>query len=226
MLFMKKIRCRLDFHDYSNRDLIQFCTQVSNGIYNGSTTFATPTVTHVLFGAAFTKYANAVARYENAPKIEKTAMETARREMLDVLELLRIYVDQLANGDESLINLSGFVPTKSMVSKSAPLVVQESFDVRRTTNLGEVEVVIHKQSGYDVLWYFAICSSISDLPPSVVKNGVFKVPSGSETMLICFANGRTKVFSNLTTGKMYYFYVVAANSISVSPLSSPVGIQM
>ena len=223
---MKKIRCRLDYRDFSNRDLIQICTQVSNGIYNDVNVFGSPVVTKVVFTTAFNKYADAVARYENAPKIEKTAMELARKEMIEILDIMRLYVDQLANGDESLINLSGFAPTKATVEKSVPLVTTESFDVRRTTNLGEVEVEIHKHSGYDALWYFAICSSFSNLPVNAINNGVLDLSISNEEIRINLSNGRTKVFSNLPTGKMYYIYVFAANSVSVSPLSSPIALQL
>ncbi len=223
---MKKIRCRLDYRDFSNRDLIQICTQVSNGIYNDVNVFGSPVVTKVVFITAFNKYADAVARYDNAPKIEKTAMELARKEMIEILDIMRLYVDQLANGDESLINLSGFVPTKATVDKSTPLDATESFDVRRTTNLGEVQVEIHKQSAYDALWYFVICSTSYNLPANIVNEGVLDFSNKNDNMRINLSNGRTKVFSNLPTGTMYYFYVIAANSVSVSPISSPKGLQL
>ncbi len=223
---MKKIRCRLEYRDFNNRDLIQFCTQVSNGIFNDADKFDAPAVAHAVFTTAFTNYTDSVARYENAPKIEKTAMELARKEMIEILDLMRLYVDQLANGDESLINLSGFVPTKATVDKSTPLVATESFDVRRTTNLGEVQVEIHKQSAYDALWYFVICSTSYNLPANIVNEGVLDFSNKNDNMRINLSNGRTKVFSNLPTGTMYYFYVIAANSVSVSPISSPKGLQL
>ena len=223
---MKKLRCKLDYHDFNNRELIKFCTQVSNGIYNDTDEFATPVVTKVVFTTTFTNYTDSVARYENAPKIEKAAMEQARKEMIDVLDLLRLYVDQLVNGNESLIHLSGFVPTKATIEKSSPLVESESFDVKRTTNLGEVTVVIHKTIGNEPLWYLLICSTSSNLPADCIEDGIINTSLIKEDIIINFTHGRTKVFSKLPTGVMYYFYVVSANTVSVSPLSSPIGIQL
>ncbi|MEC4049537.1 hypothetical protein OX284_008870 [Flavobacterium sp. SUN046] len=223
---MKKIRCRLEYRKMSNQKLIVLCISVANGIYNDTAQFATPAVTQAVFTTTFTSYAEAVARYENAPKIEKTAMLEARKEMIDVLDRLTVYVDEIANGDASLINLSGFVPTKDSINKSNPLAVSESFDVRRTANLGEVEVEVHKISGYDAIWYFVICSSESNLPPNSIVDGVLNCNSLVEGDKICLTKSRIKIFSNLQTGRKYYFYLIGANAVSVSQLSSPKGLQL
>lgn len=223
---MKKIKCRLEYRRYRNRKLIVVCTSVANGIYNDTAQFASPVVTQAVFTTTFIAYAEAVAKYDNAPKIEKTAMLVARNEMIDVLDRLAVYVDEVANGDASLINLSGFTPTKESMNRSNPLVASEAFDVKRTANLGEVEVEVHKISGYDAIWYFVICSSESSLPPNSIVDGVFNCNSLAEGDKICLTKSRVKVFSNLQTGRMYYFYLIGANTVSVSQLSSPKGLQL
>ncbi len=223
---MKKIRCRLEYRKMSNQKLIVLCISVANGIYNDTAQFASPIVTQAVFTTTFTRYAEAAARYENAPRIEKTAMLEARKEMIDVLDRLTVYVDEIANGDASLINLSGFVPTKDSINKSNPLAVSESFEVRRTANLGEVEVEVHKISGYDAIWYFVICSSESNLPPNSIVDGVLNINSLGEEDKICLTKSRIKVFSNLQTGRVYYFYLIGANTVSVSQLSSSKVLQL
>ena len=210
----------------SNRNLIVVGTRVANGIYNDPAQFASPAVTQAAFNATFTMFTDSVARYENAPKLEKTAMLAARKEMISVLDRLTVYVDDIANGDASLINLSGFEPTKENVNKSNPLAASEAFDVRRTANLGEVEVEIHKMNGYEAIWYFVICSTSSNLPPNLIVNGMLNCNAFDSEDKICLTKGRTKVFSSLQTGKMYYFYMIGANAVSVSPLSSPKGLQL
>jgi hypothetical protein len=216
----------LGYRNYSNRNLINLCTNVSNGIYNDSVQFGTPVVTEAVFETALHKFTDSVGRFENAPKIERAAMEQARKEMIELLDRLRIYVDSLANGSESLINLSGFVPTKGTVSKAATLVLVDSFDVRRTANLGEVEVEIHKNTSVEVAWYFVICSTLSNLTTDTIQNGFLTVQEAHVGMVINFNNGRIKKFTRLSTGVMYYFYLFAVNSVSVSALSSPKGVQL
>ncbi len=223
---MKKIRCLLIHRKMSNRNLIVVCASVANGIYNNTAQFGTPAVPQATYNAAVINFAESVARYENAPKIEKTAMLAARKEMISVLDRLTVYVDDIANGDASLINLSGFEPTKENVNKSNPLAASESFDVRRTANFGEVEVEIHKMNGYDAIWYFVICSTSSNLPPNLIVNGMLNCNAFDPTDLVCLTKGRTKNFTNLQTGKWYYFYLIGANAVSVSPLSSPKGLQL
>ncbi len=223
---MKKVRCMLGYRNYSNRNLINLCTKVSNGIYNDSNEFSTPVVPQAEFENSLHKFTDSVGRFENAPKIERAAMEQARKEIIELLDSLRIYVDSLANGEESLINLSGFVPTKGNVTKTAALELVDSFDVRRTANLGEVEVEIHKNTSVDVVWYFVICSTLSNLSTDTIQNGFLTVQEAHLGMAINFNNGRIKKFTKLSTGVMYYFYVFAVNSVSVSVLSSPKGVQL
>ncbi|MEC4050649.1 hypothetical protein OX284_014515 [Flavobacterium sp. SUN046] len=223
---MKKIRCMLGYRNYGNGKLINLCTKVSNGIYNDSDRFSTPVVPQAEFNTALHNYTDSVGRFENAPKIERSSMEQARNVMIGILDRLRVYVDFLANGDESLINLSGFDPTKGTINKTTPLVLVDSFEARRTPNLGEVEVEIHKDTAVEIAWYFVICSKFSNLTSDTIENGLLDIQDSHIGMVINFNNGRIKKFTKLSTGVMYYFYVFAVNSVSVSALSNPRGVQL
>jgi hypothetical protein len=218
---MTKVRCLLTYRRYSNKNLINFCSLVSSGVYTNVSVFPTPTIALVDFTTTLTKYSDAVAKYENAPKIEKTNMENARKNMLTSVDILREYVDGIANGDASTINLAGYMPSKSDAEKSKPVEVTNNFTLKRTDLSGQAEVTISYTGTGTPQWYFAICSTEGTLPSTLVENGILNFEALPEGVRVDLSKSKKKLFTNLDSGVTYYFYVLVANNVNVSPLSDP-----
>jgi hypothetical protein len=218
---MTKIRCLLTYRSFTNKNLIKFCSLVSSGCYTNTSVFHDPPIPDEDFNIELSKFTDAVAKYDNAPKIEKTNMLNARKSMITTVDKLREYVDAVANGDASIIILSGFTPSKGSSEKSKPVEVTNNFTLKRTDLSGQAEVTINYTGTGTPQWYFVVCSTEATLPSTLVENGVLNFGALPEGVRVDISKARKKLFTNLDSGVTYYFYVLVANNINVSPLSDP-----
>ncbi len=218
---MKKVRCNLAFRGYTKQPYLDFCTGVSGGIYTNAGVFVTPPFHKDEYDAVLSKYIDAAKKYKDSPKIEKTNYDNAKGAMTGVLNKTAEYVDSIALSDASIIILAGYVPTKSAKDKSKPLEANNDFKPVRTATKGKVTVTINAYKVPGTIWYFCLCTENGDLPASLTANGVLDFTNLPEGALLDLSKNRKKEFTNLASGKTYYFYVFASNTVSVSPLSDP-----
>ncbi len=218
---MKKVKCRVNYRSYGSKYFITFCSLVSNGVYNNPSVFTSPSVPADDFNTALTKFSDAYGKYKNAPKIEKTNLTNAHNNMLSIVDKVREYVDVVANGDASIIILAAFTPTKPISEKSKPVEITNDFEVDRTKILGQAEVTINYVGTGEPLWYFAICSTDATFPSTLVQNGVLNFGALPDGVSIDISKAKKKLFTNLTSGVTYYFYVLVGNTVNISLLSNP-----
>lgn len=218
---MTKVRCLLTYRSLSNKNLIQFCSLVASGVYTNTSVFTAPTVPVDDFNTNLTKFSEAVAKYDNAPKIEKTNMLNARSTMLGTVDKLREYVDSTAHGDASIIILAAYTPSKATSEKSKPVELTNDFALKRTDISGQAEVIIDYKGTGTPQWYFVICSTEATLPNTLVENGVLNFGALPDGVFVDVNKSRRKLFTNLSSGVTYYFYALVANTINVSLLSDP-----
>ena len=218
---MNQVRCRVTYHGYSNKNLIKFCSLVASGIYNNPSVFVSPSIPSADFATVQTKFSDAVSKYDNAPKIEKTNMENARKNLMSVLDKTKDYVDVIAQGDASIIILAGFIPTKGVTEKSKPVELTNNFTLKRGETSGQAEVTIDYKGTGLPQWYFAICSTDDSLPSNLVENGILNFGALPDGVRVDISKAKKKLFTNLDSGVIYYFYVLVANTVNVSLLSDP-----
>ncbi len=218
---MKKIKCSLGFRDYSKPNYLDFCTTVENGIYNNSNVFNHPPLDKDEFSSLFTKYSDAAAQYKIAPSVEKTNFVNAKKAMDTGLTKTAEYVDVVADGDESIIYLAGFVPTKSTSTKSQPLTEVQIGKTKRGPNVGEIttEGTSVKKNG--AISYIVLVSVGAPLPNGVFVNGQLSVTDATMPIIMDASRSRKKVISNLPPGSTVYVYYSASNPVSVSPIGEP-----
>ena len=223
---MKKIRCSLGYHSYRNKYYITFCTRVENGVYNNSGKFPEPPIEIEVFKAVFLKYTDTAAKFVNAYKIERTNLDNCREDMDEILDQLSEYVDKVSKGDASIITLAGFNPTKGTVDKSKRLAPTNDFEVERTKVAGKFVVNINTYNTNGTVWYFCLCCEEGNLPPDVITNNIFDSSKLANFGWIDMSKARKKEYTNLISGKTYYFYVFVANTAGVSLLSDPKSIKV
>jgi hypothetical protein len=218
---MKNRFCKLEFRHYANSKLDTFSGEVKNGIYTNLAVFVTPIVSEAEFTQTLTEYSTAAAEYSLWGITKRTVFENQRQKLIGCLDTLAKYVDTVAQGDVSVIALSGFLPSSSTAMQAPVLDKLQYFLLKRTEVAGEIIVDILPVPNKGAVSYGCFCVEGAPLNHSVFVNGQLKWTTEGPAILQDVNKSRRKVFTGLTPGVVYYFYVYATNPTSVSPLSDP-----
>ncbi|MGL2964577.1 fibronectin type III domain-containing protein [Flavobacterium sp. RSB2_4_14] len=213
--------CKLEFHKYGASRLDTFTSQVKNGIYTNPTVFVTPPVSEGDFSRTQETFNAAAADYTTYGITKKTAYLNAKNNLLEELDSLAAYVDTTADGDVSIIALSGFEPSKETYQRATPLDKIETFLLKRTNVAGQIIIEIPVISNKGTVNYCCVCSEGVPIANPELSNGQIILEQGDPQVRQDFNKSRRKVFNGLTPGTVYYFYVFATNTVSVSPISDP-----
>jgi len=220
---MNQIKCNSAYRKYSKQAYLDFCTKVSNGIYNNPDTFTNPPFTKADFENAFTKYSDAAAQYKIAPTVQKTNYDNAKNNMNATLGKTADYVDVVANGDESIIYLAGYVPTKGTNSKSQPITEAATGTAKRG-EAGQIVTNAAAVKNKGTISYSVVVSVGTTLPEGSYVNGQVQI-SGTTLVVVNSSRNRKKIIYNLPSG-ISYVYFLAYNPVSASPLGEPVSVSV
>jgi len=211
--------CKLEFHKFGASRLDTFTSQVKNGIYTNPTVFVAPPVSEADFTTTQETFTTAAAEYSTFGLTKKTAYLTAKSDLLERLDTLANFDDNTSNGDVSIIALSGYEPSKETYQRATPLNKIETFLLKRTNVAGQIIIEIPVISNKGTVNYCCVCSEGVPIANPVLNNGQIILEEGDPQVRQDFNKSRRKVFNGLTPGKVYYFYVFATNTVSVSPIS-------
>ena len=211
--------CTLGYHQLGSEGLELKATQVGSSIYGNPIPFVNPIVPEATYYSGLQDYNMARVEYAALGITKKTAYTNARKKMIDTMDLLADYVDGIANGDESIIVLSGFTPSAAVAQSNLPLEKISNFTVRRTANDGELMVEIPAITNHGSINYLCVCSQGVPLSGLAIVDGRLNLEQVNHPVSIDFNKSRKKLFKSLTAGVNYSFYVFASNTVSVSPIS-------
>lgn len=235
---MSNVRCLLSYHKSKVNALPIFAVGVRDGVYQNPNPFATVPILEAEFQGLITEYNNKRGAYEQGGLAQKGPYLNARESLLAALDQLAAYVDSVAQGNEAVILLAGFVPSKGNRSGAPAPVQPTGVLVKRGEASG---VLLAECANQDAaINYGCIVTKNEPLPDTVVLNdngqlvvnATAQLPAGGGTAtgmgsaigIFDLNPSRKKRFANLTPGAMYYFVFFAANATGVSDLSDPVGI--
>ena len=223
----------MSFHKSKVNDLPIFAIGVRDGIYLNPDPFDAPPITELNFQKLIDTYTNKRGAYENGGSAQKGPYQAARQALLDGLDQMAVYVDLVAKGDENIILLGGYVPSKGNRSETPSPVQPTGVSVKRGEASGILIAECENQSV--AISYGCIVTVNQPLPANVVLNANGQLifsdtepspPAGTMALstalisgLIDFNPGRKKKFKNLIPGLTYYFVFYAANATGVSPFS-------
>jgi hypothetical protein len=210
---------KLRFYRLKKDDLTGLLNEVKNGIYSNAPVFASPPVTETTFVQMQDDFITARSNFETYGITKKTSYTTAKKEVFDKLTQLARYVDTVAQGDVSVIALSGFTPSVTVIKKNEPIEKIRHFDINRNNVAGELLIDIPPITDKGSVHYSCICIKGPDFPEIAVKNGQLEINSHGVPFLIDNTKSRKKKFTQLTPGSQYHFYVYATNTVGVSPIS-------
>ncbi len=216
------IHCSLVYHDLKIETVPTFANGVSQGVYQNSTIFTTTPFKEDDFNKLITDEEASYAAYKQGGKAQKANFNIARSALFAALDSMANYVDSVANGDENIIMLSGFVPTTGtggIAAKIAQATAPQKVVVSNGISSGEIDAEC--ESFHTGHHYGCIVSEGQKL------NGVTLNPQGQLIIEAATTNrifhdvndSRKKRFTGLTKGVDYYFYFYVVSSGGVSPLS-------
>jgi len=218
---MATTHCTKNYHRIKMDELFSFANLVHNGIYSNSTVFTNPPFTQQDFITIKEHYGTARANYVTYGTTKKTEFENSKTQLIQTLDNLADYVTDLANGDISIILLSGFTPSKPTNNKKDAPNKTPSFKVKRNEDTGELIVEIEVMEDSRHQFYFFICSEGKELYETMLNNGTLIMPETDHRVFYNYTKSRIKAIRGLIPGTYYYIYVFVSNANGVSQLSQP-----
>lgn len=227
---MKTIRCSVSYHRMKVNDFPVFAIGVRDGIYGNAGTFTTPPLLQTDLQAMIDTYNNTRGAYEQGGMAQKGPYQAAKQALNGGLDTLSAYVDTVALGDENVILLSGFVPTKGNASETPFPTKVTGVKLKR----GDTGELLAECDPMDyAVSYVAILTKDTPIPADVKidDNGQLQIaidngdqPAYLPQIFIDFNQTRKKSFSSLQPGAFYYIVFFAINASGVGSFSDPTSI--
>lgn len=235
---MRKIRVSVAYRFMPPKDLAAFGSKVVEGLTENSSQFPAPPIDVPTMTFAVSDYTNKRNLYKNGGANQKAAYLQAKTKLIDVLDRTAVYVDEIANGNETIILYSGFVPTKGSRTPSPSPTEATGVSLR---NIGAQRLEAQCDVQPVVSTYLCILTEGAPLPENIhiTKSGQMhfglekaETPEDRAALLNAMAQitnvwidltkGRIKTFAGLTPTKRYFVTFCAINPTGVGALSPAV----
>lgn len=207
-----------DYHNTTKPKFNTLLTKVTNGVYGHAADFPAPTITAVNFGLRVTGYRDANNQYEAGGHDFKADYDMSKTLMIEDLDTVKKYVEELPGFSVDLGNLSGFTVNKQGISSG---VVPGQPVFRLLTRLGSGTHSFDFEP-VDGAEYYGTYLIEGDAMPAgaIFTNGILDFPGGTTVRILhnCLKQ-KLKIYYNLIAGKTYTIFAYAGNSAGVSILS-------
>jgi hypothetical protein len=219
---MKDQVCRLDFKRFSNPNLQVLSEQVAIGVYENTNVFTAPTISEANYKVALETYRTTFIDYKAYGRTRKVAFLDARTELLAMLNVVAAYVNTVARGNESIIYLSGFSPTKAGTERAPQLdkITNIAITVGNVSGKAVIDTPAIVNKG--VASYGLICIEGKPMDTADFVNGQLVIATDTSKIILDSSKSRIKTLVGLVPGMQYFVYMYASNASGVSPLSSGV----
>jgi hypothetical protein len=223
-----KIHCSRAYHELAFEKIKAFCLLVKAGFFGNNPPFAILPLTEVDYETLITVYDAALTAYTNGGDAQHGAFLTAKTALMDATDLIAIAVDNVALGNDNIIILGGFTPTKANSEGVKPL--QCIVTVKRGI-AGELIPSCEKID--NARNYVCFVTEGAPMPEggTIDANGRLvwtidpldpPVNPPFASLQIDFTIQRIKHFQNLKHDVTYYFYFFAVNATGTGPVSEVV----
>lgn len=234
---MTLVRCLRSYKRLPIKDMPDFASAVEDGIYDNPTVFAAPPLLQADFQALIDAYVAKRGTYVAGGTAQKPAWEAARTALIDGLDTTADYVDTLVNGNENIVILAGYKPTKTVISSVTKPTKIQGVSLTRNDVSGVLIADCKAQDGINS--YVCILTEGAPLPDNITisNTGQIRVQellagsgsdagstSGITAVYADFNQSRKKEFEGLTPLQTYYCVFFGINAGGVGALSDPVSI--
>ena len=216
-----KPHCSASYHKLVGAELETFGHGVATGIYGNTTTFATPPITAANYTALLETYHDDSEAYKNGGKSQKGAYLTSKTNLMNALDTLADYVDELPGVDSDMITLAGYTPTKTGESQ-AVVPASPVVDSIEQGAAGVLTATCKTVAGAESYGCVVSAGAPLDLGALTFTDGRISLSNYTGTVSLIVTKGRKKTITNLNPKTEYWFYFFAANSAGVSPLGAGV----
>ena len=211
--------CKSDYRNFTAVKLSTVSTLVRNGIFNNPIVFVGPPISEADFDTSQSDFSAAAANFKQYGITKKTVFVEARSNLIGLLNQLSSYVNQVSQGNVSLIALSGFTPSRDKYQRVQPLEKIPHFTMKLSVVSGQIKIFIPAINNKGAINYSCLCVKGAPLSNTTLINGQILMGEDNPQIHYDCNKSRRKTFNSLTPGVQYFFYVFASNSASVSPLS-------
>ena len=232
------VKCLLSYKKLKIADLPIFAQGVKDGVYNNDSVFLTPPITEVNFQKLIDEYIAKRGSYVNGGSAQEPAWNVARQQLIDGLDTTANYVNIVAAGDENIIILAGYVPSKS-TSTSVPKPSKiTGVEMVRSDVSGSISAYCKKQTGVNT--YICVLTEGAPLPEGFTVSAagqlVYTNVEGASALATVVAasslsavyvdlnQSRYKEFQDLAPLKTYYCKFIGINAGGVGPMSNATSI--
>jgi hypothetical protein len=145
---------------------------------------------------------------------------------MTALDTIAAYVNEVANGNTSIITLAGF-ETTSDIAHAAPQLEKILVITVKVTNVyGQVIIETPAIKDKGVTGYALILVSGTPLNVENFDDDTLDITaSEGQKIIICLSKGKRKVVNGLNSNLTYYGYMYAINATGVSPLSDGIRVK-
>lgn len=230
---MSVIKCLLTFKKLPIADRPIFATGVKDGVYGNPTVFVAPPIPQADFELFITEYTEKRSLYERGGEAQKPAWEAANANLIKALVTTAEYVNTLVYGNENIVILAGYRPSKSNSSNVPKPTKLKGVTLKRDEeNSGKLIAECKAQAGVNA--YVALLTEGAPLPPEIVisETGQLVIKETGEPIKLAapdaagaikgifdFNQLRRKEFVGLTPLSTYYVVFFGINAGGVGSLS-------
>ena len=221
------IRVKRDYHEMSWEEFVELVNAVRNGISSHPVDFdytktPKPPYTDVEFEAFISDAVGTHTIYKQGGRAQKPAADKAYKTLMGVVDEFADYVDEVANGDEGKIVISGFnvaygsTPGQKQTEPSTP-------DVNAVHGEASGEIDSETDSFGRDAKYTCIISEEKplDTNTTLTTDGKLLIPPGYTNRIFVIVDiHRKKKITGLKRGTDYWIYYIVSNTAGVSPLSA------
>lgn len=223
---MRPVRCSLSFKRHRVGTLDNFASGVRTGVYiTNPTLFPAPPLTQLQLETLISNYTTAYSTYKNARgQVTKGAFDASTAALTTGLVDIAAYVDTVADGNSTIIEQAGYIPTKESVSSNPK---PDTIEGAVLTLGATQELLTDCDPQPQIDTYVAILTEGTPLPPDVtISNGMLVINPGTmalpRTIYTSYNKSRKKSFTGLTVGTVYYLVMFGIGTGGVGQLCEPV----
>lgn len=226
---MTSVKCRMNYHAMTIFNVPVFAGGVKTGVYTNTTEFPAPPITEAQLTTLINNYNTTYEEYKNGGKLKKPFFTEAKKALMNGLDDIANYINNLSGLTPEIFEMGGYVPTKTVATGgNAPATPQGAILNRGSIGQLFAEVLKVKDAeSYGCLVFVGqplpadyLTFTKGQLIASKGTGADAMAASGSNVVVIIdVTKGRKKQFINLQPGVEYFFYFYAVNANGVSQLS-------
>jgi hypothetical protein len=210
----------MDFKQLTIPQKIVFGNNVVSQMTTNAGTFATPAVGVTVLQKITGQLQSNAADAAGGDHQKVAVMHSTEKNWDNLFGQQAVYVDSIAQGDVSIILLSGFKATKNESTPSGEPEVVKIIKLVPNAKAGSIYLEIDSMVRGTVFMYF-VCSDAAKI---VMVNNELSI-AGNPTLLAFITDTHRKVnFNNLPSRATVYVSVAAFNSAGFGEVSAPVAV--